>query len=144
MIVTCEKKYALRAVFELAKHQDHGPVKGAEIARSQAIPVRFLEAILGKLKRIGLVTTKRGFRGGYTLGRPAREITVGSVFEPLETASCMAGTGECAEKTACPFSEGCVFLPMWDEVRGSISDVYRGTTIQDLLDDEHAVPVKTD
>ncbi len=142
MIITCEKKYALRAVFELAKHHGRGPVKGADIARSQEIPTKFLEVILSKLKRIGLVKSKRGFHGGYTLGRSASDITVGSVLEPLAAVSCLTGSGACSEKEGCPFSTGCVFLPMWDKVRDSINEVYYRTTIQDLLDDDHITPVK--
>lgn len=136
MNITCEKRYALRAVFELAKREGHGPVKGAEIAEAQAIPVRFLEVILSKLKRIGLVDSKRGYQGGYTLVRSPREITVGSVFEPLETSPCKGGDGNCADQDVCPFSEGCVFLPLWDRVRASVEEVYTRTTIQDLLDSE--------
>jgi Rrf2 family protein len=136
MNITCEKRYALRAVFELAKRQGGGPVKGAEIARVQAIPARFLEVILNKLKRIGLVKSKRGYQGGYTLGRSPREITVGSVFAPLDTSLCKAGKMACAEQKECPFSGECVFLPLWDKVRDSIAEVYDRTTIQDLLDDD--------
>ncbi len=141
MNITCEKRYALRAVFELAKRDGNGPVKGAEIAEAQAIPVRFLEVILSKLKRIGLVNSKRGYQGGYTLGRSPNEITVDSVFEPLNTTPCKGGTGHCAEQKECPFSSGCVFLPLWDKVRTSVEDVYRRTTIQDLLDNETPLSV---
>jgi len=139
MNITCEKRYALRAVFELAKRDGSGPVKGADIARAQAIPVRFLEVILNKLKRIGLVNSKRGYRGGYTLGRAPREITVGSVFEPLCMSSYTVDAMHCDVNKESPISGERVFLPLWDEVRVSINDVYYRTTIQDLLDDD-AVP----
>lgn len=140
MNITCEKRYALRAVFELAKREGSGPVKGADIAQAQAIPVRFLEVILSKLKRMGLVNSKRGYQGGYTLGRSPSKITVGSVFEPLETTPCKGGTGTCADQNQCPFSEGCVFQPLWARVRASVEEVYRKTTIQDLLDSETLLP----
>jgi Rrf2 family protein len=142
MNITCEKRYALRAVFELAKRGDGGPVKGGDIAEAQAIPVRFLEVILNKLKRVGLVNSKRGYRGGYTLGRPPGEITVKDVFDPLDTSSCKGGAGVCAEQNECPFSEGCVFLPLWDRVRTSVEEVYHRTTVQDLLDSEAFLPGK--
>ena len=135
MNITCEKQYALRAVFELAKHEGRGLVKSADIALAQSIPVRFLEVILGKLTRIGLVNSKRGYQGGYALGRSPREITVGSVFEPLGMSSCTADSVYCDAKKECPFSGECVFLPLWDDVRASINNVYHRTTIQDLLDD---------
>ena len=132
--ITCEKRYALRAVFELAKREGTGPVKGADIARAQAIPVRFLEVILNKLKRIGLVKTKRGYQGGYTLGRSPHEITVESVFEPLGKSSFTDNSMYCNEKKRCPFPEECAFSPMWEKVITSINEIFQRTTIQDLLD----------
>lgn len=140
--ITCEKRYALRAVFELAKRRGGGPVKVSEIAAAQAIPARFLEVILSKLKRIGILNSKRGYQGGYTLGRLPCEITVSCVFESLEVSSCQSGTGVCAEGSKCPFSSRCVFLPLWERVRTSVNEVYSRTTIQDLLDSETALPVK--
>jgi Rrf2 family protein len=140
MKITNEKRYALRAVFELAKRDGSGPVKSADIARAQGIPARFLEVILCKLTRIGLVKSKRGYQGGFVLGRSAREITVGSVFEPLESAVCPEGTMHCAAGQGCPFSGTCVFLPLWNRVQRSIHEVYRNTTIQDLLNGEGVLP----
>ena len=56
MLVTQKNRYALRAIFELAKRLNEGPVKIAEIAEAQAIPPRFLEVILNQLKKAGFVT----------------------------------------------------------------------------------------
>ena len=70
MPITPKKnQYALRAIFELAKHRGQGPKKISEIAEIQAIPLRFLEVILSQLKGSGLVESKRGFYGGYFLIR---------------------------------------------------------------------------
>ena len=66
MLITQKHKYALRAIFELAKHRN-GHTKLADIADAQAIPLRFLEVIMAQLKRKGLVVSKRGFYGGYAL-----------------------------------------------------------------------------
>jgi Rrf2 family protein len=135
MNITNEMRYALRAVFELARREGNGPVKGADIASAQAIPARFLEVILCKLKRTGIVKSKRGYQGGYVLSRSANEITVGSVLEPLETPPCPAGGGHhcIAGRQVCPFFGACAFMPLWDRVRNSIQEVYHQTTIQDLL-----------
>jgi Rrf2 family protein len=140
--ITNEMRYALRAVFELAKREGGGPVKGADIAQAQAIPVRFLEVILCKLKRIGIVKSKRGYQGGYFLGRSVGEITVSSVFEPLDSSPCLWEGGDCtaAGQEGCPFSGDCAFLALWEKARYAIQEIYRKTTIEDLLNSDGALP----
>ena len=137
MLLTQKKnQYAIRAIFELAKRQGEGPIKISEIARTQAIPQRFLEVILGQLKGSGFVESKRGFYGGYALTRQPDKITVGDVFRHLEKraddAHCMA----CESNGSCPFPSHCAFLPMWNQVRDAVFGIYDGTTIQDLLNNE--------
>jgi Rrf2 family protein len=79
MVFTQKNQYAIRAVFELAKRRDQGPIKINEIAQAQKIPTRFLEIILNQLKHGGLLESKRGFYGGYTLIRSPDAITVGEI-----------------------------------------------------------------
>ncbi|KIG13206.1 putative transcriptional regulator of sulfate adenylyltransferase, Rrf2 family protein [Enhygromyxa salina] len=57
------------------------------IAEQQAIPSRYLEEIIGELRKAGLVVGKRGPRGGYRLAKPAAEIAVAEVISVLSTAS---------------------------------------------------------
>ena len=113
MLITQKKQYALRAVYELAKHQGQAPLKSAEIAQSQAIPLRFLEIILNRLKHAGIVKAKRGFNGGYNLKRPAHEITVGEIFQALDE-SCSEATAcvSCILETDCRLYGDCAFMPL--------------------------------
>jgi hypothetical protein len=60
MWISQKCEYAVRAVFELAKRVGRGPVRIADIAEAQAIPVRFLEVILSQLKQGGFVDSQRG------------------------------------------------------------------------------------
>ena len=139
MITPKKNQYALRAIFELAKHSGKGPIKISEIAEVQAIPLRFLEVILSQLKGSGLVDSKRGFYGGYYLTRPPDKISVGDVLrymdKALKTEHCVA----CVSKTNCPFSGNCAFASMWNQVNEAIFNVYDGTTIQDLLNNEKLI-----
>ena len=140
MPITPKKnQYALRAIFELAKHRGKGPKKISEIAEIQAIPLRFLEVILSQLKGSGLVESKRGFYGGYYLTRSPDKISVGDVLrfmdKPASTEHCVA----CVSKTNCPFSGNCAFADMWNQVNDAIFDIYDGTTILDLLNNEKRI-----
>ena len=130
------EQYALRAVFELAKHKGREFIKISEIAKAQAIPLRFLEVILNNLKGSGLIVSKRGFYGGYALNRPPHKISVGDVFRYMQgqpdTRQCLA----CISTVDCPFQNTCAFLPMWTRAIDAIFKIYDETTLQDLLDDE--------
>lgn len=136
MFVSQKCQYALRAIFELAKHNGEGLVKTVSIAKSQAIPVRFLEVILSQLRRGGFVDSRRGNRGGYYLVRSAKELTVGDVIRfmegPIGPVGCVVG----GSSSECRLYGTCVFLPMWQKVSEAISGVYDGTTFQDLVDQE--------
>ncbi len=136
MLVPRKIQYALRAVFELAKHSGRGPVKIAEIAKAQAIPARFLEAILNQLKQAGFVDSRRGKGGGYFLTRSPGRLTVGEVMQfmqgPVRAVDCFAGKS----KDSCPLFGNCVFLPMWEKVHEAIEGVYNSTTFRDLVDQE--------
>ncbi len=129
-------QYALRAIFELAKHRGTGPRKISEIARAQIIPLRFLEVILNNLKGSGLVDSKRGSYGGYHLLRPADEITVGDVFRYVQGTSDQSQCTACISKKECPLIEKCAFKYMWTDIKNAVFKIYDETTIQDLLDNE--------
>lgn len=77
-------RYGVRAIFDIAFHNEGRATQIKEIAERQAIPPRFLEQIFQDLRRAGLVAAKRGPRGGYHLARPASEIKVGDVLRALE------------------------------------------------------------
>jgi Rrf2 family protein len=123
-------------VFELAKHSGKGPTKISEIADAQAIPVRFLEVILNRLKRSGLIDAKRGFTGGYFLTRSPDQITVADVMTFMQGPGRSAACSACMAKTHCPHGRRCAFSAMWNRVDRAVLQVYTETTLQDLLDTE--------
>ncbi|MGH7820776.1 MAG: RrF2 family transcriptional regulator, partial [Candidatus Binatia bacterium] len=94
----CE--YALRAVLELARRAEEGPIRIDEIARRQRIPRNFLANLLVQLKRGRFVQSKKGPEGGYYLAQPARQILVGELVRfidgPIGPIQCVNRTG--AEK----------------------------------------------
>ena len=93
-MISQKARYALRALLYLAAHGDNGPVQISEIAESEKIPRKFLEAILLELKKPGIVRSHRGRQGGYSLGRSAREISFADVLRvtdgPLALSPCVS------------------------------------------------------
>ena len=77
-------RYAVRALFDIAFYNDGRPTQVKDIAERQNIPPRFLEQIFQDLKRSGIVGSKRGPQGGYSLARRAAEIRLGDVVRALE------------------------------------------------------------
>ena len=129
-----KEQYALRAMYELAKHAGKGPTKISAIAQAQAIPLRFLEVILSQLKGSGFIDSKRGFYGGYYLIQPPDKISVGDVMRYLQGPEDPEHCSVCISKTHCPFNKDCAFAPMWQKVKDAIYKIYDQTSIKDLLD----------
>lgn len=136
MQVSQKCQYAVRAIFELAKHYGQGPVRISDVAEAQAIPPRFLEVILGELKQGGFVESRRGKEGGYMLVRSPRELSAGDVIRfvegPLGPVDCVSS----ATQDACALHDHCVFMPMWRRAQEAVEAVFDCTTFQDLIDEE--------
>ena len=141
MIVPQKTRYALRAILELAKRSvsDPGPVKTADIAEAQGIPVRFLEVILAQLRGGGIVDSRRGSQGGYMLARPAKELTMGDIIRFIQGPIRAVGCFEEGAGDDCPLRQGCVFLPMWDKARQAVADIYDRITFDYLVEQDRLI-----
>jgi len=138
MNVSQKCQYALRAIFELCKHAGNGPLQTAKISESQEIPLKFLELILGELRRGGFVESRRGVRGGYlVLGRPDH-LTVGEIIRfvdgPVGPVRCVTGS----QPPDCPLHGDCAFMGMWSRAHDAVTEVFDGTSFQDLIDEDRA------
>ena len=123
-------RYGVRALFDIAFHNDGRPTQIKDIAEREAIPARFLEQIFQDLKRAGLVGAKRGPRGGYHLARPSAEIRLGDVVRALEGPIAITGRedrpvrrpGERAALEARDVTEA-VFRELSRRIEGCFDDV---------------------
>ena len=84
MNVTSKGRYALRVMLDLAQHPDEGYISLKTVAERQDISMKYLEAIVGALKKAGLVDSSRGKEGGYSLLRPPEEYSVGEILRSTE------------------------------------------------------------
>jgi len=130
--ISAKTDYAIRALLALAEAAsvDGRPVSVDTLAVRQTLPRKFLEAILGDLRRAGIVSSQRGSSGGYVLARPAAQITLGEVFRVVD--------GPLAEVRGLrpheTVYEGVAeHLPVvWVAVRASLRRVLDGTTLEDV------------
>ena len=119
MKISTKGKYGLRAMIDLAQYSEQEAVSISSIAQRQKISESYLEQLVAKLKKAGLVVSIRGAAGGYRLARPASGISVGDVLRALEgdvrAVICTAQTEE-----GCEGEELCVTKYVWQRINESI------------------------
>ena len=129
-------KYGLKALTFLGNQKDRNPIAISEIANHENISQKFLESILLTLRRTGYLGSKKGKGGGYYLIKDPSEIpmtTVMRVLEgPIAMVSCVSLNfyEKCED---CPDEQSCSVHKLMLKVRDSALDVYRNTTLADLL-----------
>ncbi len=130
MQITRQADYAVRAVLHLARNKETRTATSA-IAEEQKIPPSFLAKIISQLSIAGLLHTSRGARGGVTLAREPREITLLEVIEaidgPIQLNECVGESGSCA------FDENCPLRPVWCEAQEELVGRLKGTNFADML-----------
>jgi Rrf2 family protein len=129
MIFSTKSEYGVRVMVELARRGGDQPVALAEIAEYEHLPLAYLEHLVARLRRAGLVESRRGAHGGYLLAREPELITMAEVVEALEgqiapvecITSAPDGTLRCTTKV------------LWGRVQGAIVDTLQKTTLAELI-----------
>lgn len=137
MKLSKKSEYALRALIELTLVHGTSTLQRHEIAARQHIPVEFLEQILLALKRAGLLSSRRGMKGGYALIKSPSEITLGQVIRvldgPLAPIACVSKTAyqKCSE---CPYANKalCPVQQVMGRVRDAIAGILDHYTLADF------------
>ena len=124
----------------LARRKERGPVTGREIAAQERLPADYVEQILLRLRRAGVITSTRGAHGGYMLARPPQEISIRSVIHASELETfdlhCLSHP---VEEDRCAASHNCSIRPVWVLLQTKIDDVLEGVCLADLLHEEPIV-----
>jgi Rrf2 family transcriptional regulator, iron-sulfur cluster assembly transcription factor len=142
MKLSTKSRYGVRAVFDIAYHNQGRPTQARDIARRQEVPLRYLEQIFQELRRANLVEAKRGPRGGYFLARAPETITLGDVVRavqgPIELVAPEDGDGDDgghgahAGDRARANRSKLVPASIWKELAQQIRACFDGVTIKDL------------
>ena len=140
MRITTWAEYGLICALHLAKRAGEGPITGREIAAGERLPADYVEQILLRLRRAGLVNSTRGARGGYSLAKAPEDISVREVIAASELGTfdlhCVThpvGEERCAE------SQSCSIRPVWVMLQQKIDNVLDSVHLGDLLVDERTV-----
>ena len=139
MKLSTKGRYGLRALIDLAVYCTEEAVSIQSIAKRQNISDRYLEQLMGKLRRAGLVVSVRGAGGGYRLARPAEEISVGEVLRALEgnlDAVTCPGNGD---EQGCEDADVCVTRYVWKRINDSITQAVDSIMIQQLVEESRRI-----
>ncbi|GAB4399953.1 MAG: Rrf2 family transcriptional regulator [Anaerolineales bacterium] len=130
MQITRQADYAVRAVLHLARNGETRTATSV-IAEEQKIPPSFLAKIISQLSIAGLLHTSRGARGGVTLAREPKDITLLEVIEaidgPIQLNECVGDTGICS------FDENCPLRPVWCEAQEQLVGRLKGTNFAEMI-----------
>lgn len=117
----------------LALHPDEQPTSVSELARRTGLPQPYLEQILLTLKGAGLVRSKRGAGGGYTLGRPPEDISLAQIISAVDGPITLGDFKEPHEDGACDHEGQCALLEVWSEVGHHMREHLRSYTLADMV-----------
>ena len=135
MKLSTKGRYGLRAMIDLALNSTDGAVSISSIAERQNLSDSYLEQLMAKLKKAGLVSSLRGAQGGYTLACSADDISVGDILRALEgdltpvDCAALSGNGSCGE------SDSCVTKYVWQKLNDSLNNTADSIKLSTLMDE---------
>ena len=139
MKLSTKGRYGLRAMIDLARYSEEEPVSISSIASRQDISERYLEQLVGLLRKAGLVQSIRGATGGYVLARSAGEISVGDVLRALEGSLEPVKCAAFYTEEGCTASDGCVTKYVWQKINDSIKETVDRMMLDELVRESKAV-----
>jgi Rrf2 family iron-sulfur cluster assembly transcriptional regulator len=133
MKLTAKARTAVTALADLAVSDEGEPVALSAIGVRQGLSITFLEQIFGKLRRAGLVESRRGVGGGYVLARPASDIAIADIVraidEEIRSTACRPGAVTGCRGT----TTRCLTHGLWADLDGVIHSYLSGVTLADVV-----------
>lgn len=143
MKVSTRGEYGVRAMFDLALHWGEGPISLKSIAERQLVSEHYLEQLMAALRKAGLVKSKRGAQGGYTLADEPDKVTIGQIIRvlegpitPLDCLDSDKGSGPYCQKP-----DRCVLRNLWKDLQDSMEQVLDNRTLEDLRQEAYRLEV---
>ena len=130
MRLTAKGRYAVTAMLDIALHEHEVPVSVHDIAHRQSISSTYLEQIVGRLKRAGLLRSHRGPGGGYQLGSAADEISVSAIVSAVGEG---VDVTRCAGKADCHEGHVCMTHDLWVDLSAQIDGFLQSISLGSLM-----------
>jgi Rrf2 family iron-sulfur cluster assembly transcriptional regulator len=140
MRLTSKGRYAVTAMLDVALHSQDSPVPLADISERQGISLSYLEQLFSKLRKAGLVASVRGPGGGYHLGTPADDISVGTIIAAVDES---VDATKCAGKADCQGGARCLTHTLWRDLSARISDFLNNISLGELMRDNEVLDISS-
>lgn len=128
---TTQGRLALQVMADLASHE--GWVSLGSVAERAGISRKYLEPVMAKLVRAGLVVSQRGKGGGYRLAKSAADYAVDAIFAAVEDGEAASDCIDCATTPECPRALDCPTKPLWQGLGALTSSYFASKTLADLV-----------
>lgn len=131
MKVNTKVRYGLRAILQVADAYGGDPVPVSAISQTQEISGKYLEQVIGALRRADLVVSRKGVRGGYTLARDPKVITLWEIISALDNQTALV---DCViEPEVCDRAGDCLTRSIWTLLSRRMQEFWTSFTLADLL-----------
>ena len=131
MKISTKGRYALRLMLDLAMNHGGGFIPLKTVAQRQEISDKYLEQIIHRLNREGLVESARGAQGGYRLARKAEDYSVGEILRTVEGSLSPVSCLDC--KTPCDKFDSCLTIGLYKKIQDAIDGVVDPTSLADII-----------
>jgi Rrf2 family iron-sulfur cluster assembly transcriptional regulator len=139
MKLTRGGEYGIRGVLYLAKQEEGKVSMLSTIAETQDVPPRFLAKIFQALAKAGVVRSHRGAKGGFSLARPAADVTIKDVIEaiegPIQLNVCLTAPGTCDRDQVCPMHK------VWQEAQEKMMEILGRRSFAEMVKDEELLTI---
>ena len=139
MKLSTKGRYGLQAILDVACHSDGALVPISSIASRLELSEAYLEQLMAKLKKEGLIESQRGAMGGYRLARSADQISVGDVLRALEGGLDACSCPGLGTHKTCKGADQCVTKYVWERINESIAKTVDGISLQKLVEESRTV-----
>ena len=149
MMFSTKSEYGVRVMVELARRGNVAPVALTEIAEHERLPLAYLEHLVARLRRAGLIESRRGAHGGYLLAREPARITMAEVVAALEgqiaPVECITSSPDGSLRCSLEFDAQrvCTTKLLWTRVRGAIVETLEQTTLAELIPAPDLIQIPT-
>ena len=131
MKVNTKVRYGLRSILQIADNYGGDPVPISTISESQEISNKYLEQVVGTLRKSGLILSRKGVRGGYTLARDPEDINLWEVITALDNQTVLV---DCVDDPqVCDRSDDCLTRSIWTLLSRRMQEFWQSFTLADLL-----------
>jgi len=131
MKLSTKGRYAVMAVADLAASCEGGPVALGDIASRQSIPLSYLEQLIAKMRRAGIVTSVRGPGGGYRLSRESTQIFIAEVVDAVDEP---VDVTRCEGQDNCQNGEPCLTHYLWEDLSQQLHQFLSAISLQSLVE----------